>query len=167
MKKATLVIISLIAGFVIGFEIKNSYRRSMFVTAEWDKPPVLVVCENSSVSSDRVFEAVMYWDKKNFHIKDIYFDYNNFYCSTLNKDGYIYLIDDYGNIPSDALASTDRNSTGLYMNYAIIETRSDSCNDKLLLEHELGHAFGLSHVDKIGHIMHPEYNLMGEKFWIP
>ena len=36
-----------------------------------------------------------------------------------------------------------------------------------LLEHELGHAFGLGHLDDPGHIMHPRYEYMGKKFYIP
>ena len=36
-----------------------------------------------------------------------------------------------------------------------------------LLEHEFGHAFGMRHVDKIGHMMHPIHEYGGELFWIP
>ena len=33
--------------------------------------------------------------------------------------------------------------------------------------HELGHAFGYTHVELEGHIMHPSFNMMSGKFWIP
>ena len=36
-----------------------------------------------------------------------------------------------------------------------------------LLEHELGHALGLGHVEEPGHMMHPIHSHGGEKFWIP
>jgi predicted Zn-dependent protease len=36
-----------------------------------------------------------------------------------------------------------------------------------LLEHELGHAFGMRHVEKTGHMMHPIHERGGELFWIP
>ena len=35
------------------------------------------------------------------------------------------------------------------------------------LEHELGHALGLGHVEVEGHIMHPMYMQIGRNFWIP
>ena len=38
---------------------------------------------------------------------------------------------------------------------------------KNLLTHEFGHAFGYTHVEKTGHIMHPVTERMGDKFWIP
>ena len=36
-----------------------------------------------------------------------------------------------------------------------------------LLEHELGHAFGMRHVEKQGHMMHPIHEQGGENFYIP
>ena len=38
-------------------------------------------------------------------------------------------------------------------------------NLDLLLEHELGHAFGYGHYDVKGHIMHSLYEQMGPMFW--
>ena len=36
-----------------------------------------------------------------------------------------------------------------------------------VIEHELGHAFGYTHLPEPGHIMHPDYDKMGPGFWVP
>ena len=40
-----------------------------------------------------------------------------------------------------------------------------SQNLDLIIEHELGHAFGYGHYDMKSHIMHSQYERMGPMFW--
>jgi len=64
----------------------------------------------------------------------------------------------------DTLASTRRYTSIDEMRGAVIVYRARSFNLELLNEHEIGHALGMTHVEREGHIMHPLYEKMGELF---
>ena len=65
------------------------------------------------------------------------------------------------------LANTRRRTSGLIIKSVEIRYRPGSHNLDLINEHELGHAFGYAHVEIEGHVMHPIFDRMGPKFWIP
>ena len=70
-------------------------------------------------------------------------------------------------LEEQTLASTRRQTIGMSITAAEVLYRTGSFRLDLLSEHELGHAFGFSHIDEDGHIMHPMYNKMGKAFWMP
>ena len=67
----------------------------------------------------------------------------------------------------ETLASTKRLTSGFIIKSATITYKPKSQNLDLLNEHELGHALGYAHIDEEGHIMHPLYYKMGDKFYVP
>ena len=50
---------------------------------------------------------------------------------------------------------------------AVIEFDVGTYRIDNVFEHELGHALGYGHVEIEGHIMHPLWEKMSPKFWIP
>ena len=68
---------------------------------------------------------------------------------------------------SDTLAKTKKKTSLNSIKSAIIYFKPGSQNLDLIIEHELGHAFGYSHVEIEGHVMHPRFEKMGYDFWIP
>jgi hypothetical protein len=70
-------------------------------------------------------------------------------------------------MPEDSVGVTRRMIvTGTVISAEIVIPNRDA-NIPLILEHELGHALGLNHVNSLGHIMHPFIDHAGKKFWIP
>ena len=88
-------------------------------------------------------------------------------CAQEYIEGFIIIRRD--ELPDDpkALAKTARLTRLTWVVAGIIKLKPGTYNLDLLLEHELGHALGLGHVEVEGHIMHPLYMSMGTKFWIP
>ena len=65
------------------------------------------------------------------------------------------------------IALTERRVSLGRIRAATIYFNPGSYRLEYVLEHELGHAFGFTHLEEEGHIMHPEYGKMGERFWMP
>ena len=65
------------------------------------------------------------------------------------------------------MANTRRMTSNLIIKAVEIRYKPGSQNLTLINEHELGHAFGYAHVEIEGHVMHPIFDKMGPKFWIP
>ena len=84
-------------------------------------------------------------------------------------DGYIIVRS--GPVKNDkTLGYTRRKATGYdgtSISAAFIIIPNENVGKPNLLEHEVGHAFGIGHAEIIGHIMNSDYGLIGTKFWIP
>ena len=70
-------------------------------------------------------------------------------------------------LDSATIASTTRRTQVFRMKSAEVWFRPGSYNLDLIIEHELGHAFGYGHLEEVGHIMHPMYDKMGRGWWVP
>ena len=81
-------------------------------------------------------------------------------------EGFILLKKDK-HLPEPSLAATKRWTSLNKMRGAVIYYRPGSFNLYLINEHEMGHAFGFQHVEKLGHIMHPKFQKMGRDFYAP
>lgn len=158
----------LLSGFCLGLFCKNYYIENASQPVSWKSRPILINCAGDLIDEKRIIEALDYWSK---HGEEIYFyEYEPLtsICLLENKnlDGFIVITgeDDYYKIEDTALASTKRISRLTMIKSACIVFKQENFNLPLLLEHELGHAFGYSHKRRIGNIMHPYYDMMGDKF---
>tara|TARA_Y100000034_G_scaffold17242_1_gene18827 strand:+ start:753 stop:1301 length:549 start_codon:yes stop_codon:yes gene_type:complete len=167
---------SFIIGLGIGKYLKYKIFESNFQTALWKKEPALIICNSSAVKDNRVKDATLFWEKYNHKVSLIHRDETDTICGNKNKiKGMILLKGNEGNIPNDSLGTTNRLST-LNLSYndnkigemlfASIEIYNEYIDLDLLLEHELGHAFGYSHLEEVNHVMYPEFNFMGDKFYL-
>lgn len=158
----------LLSGFCLGLFCKNYYIENSSQPVSWKTRPILINCAGDLIDEKRIIEALDYWSK---HGEEIYFyEYKPLtsICLLENKnlDGFIVITeeDDYYKIEDSALASTKRLSRLTMIKSACIVFKPENFNLPLLLEHELGHAFGYTHKKRIGNIMHPYYDMMGKRF---
>jgi len=165
----TILLGCLVAGFALGLGIKTVYESSTFRPYEWKNPPIIVNCYGDDFSEAQMVRAISYWTIRG---QEIGFYEHNPPQSICESDdmvhGFIVLKKaKWWQLDGPALANTKRMTSGFRLVSAIITYRPGAQNLALLNEHELGHALGFAHVEEKGHIMHPIYGMMGEKFWVP
>ena len=167
MKKVAYIIVSGLVGFILGFILRFHIEADKFVLAQWKEPPVVIVCPDSQVTPYRVNLAIEWWGIRGYDIDYYHFDNEGHLCdSGLFTTGMIF-IRGKGFIGKDLYAITTRWTLKGEMKSASILLPNVHKHVPRLLEHELGHALGLTHVEKPGHMMHPIHEYGGEKFWIP
>ena len=124
---------------------------------EWTEPPIVVVCPSSLLNKDEVNSVLERW-KERGHQFDALIEMP---CDTQEAlPGFIFVRsmatpreeDEVGH--SHVLYSKE---TGEIV-AVVIELFIDN---KVVLEHEVGHALGYLHVKRVGHIMYP--NLHGDE----
>jgi len=167
MKKVVCIILSGVVGFILGFTLRYHVEGSKFILAEWEKPPVVVVCEDSQITPYRVAKAIEWWGIRGYDIEYYHFDNSGVLCNAgLFTTGIIFIRGE-GTIDKGLYAVTTRLAFSGEMRSASILLPNQHKYMSRLLEHELGHALGLTHVEVLGHMMHPIHEQGGEKFWVP
>ena len=159
----------LVTGFCIGLGIKFIYETKTFKPYYWDRPPIIANCYGDDFSELQMIRAIDYWTTRGHNIG---FYEHNPPESICKSDEMIYgfiILRKAGRFEMDAhtLANTRRMTSGLIIKSVEIRYKPGSQNLTLINEHELGHAFGYAHVEIVGHVMHPIFDKMGPKFWIP
>jgi len=158
-----------VAGFMLGTGIKFLYETKSFKPYTWDGyTPIILNCYGEEFSELQMVRAIEYWALKGHNIG--FYEHNppEAVCNDGDLWGMIILRKAKGvSLGQGTLASTTRGTTGLIIRSAEIYYQPGAFNLDLINEHELGHAFGYSHVEDEGHIMHPLYHKMGPAFWIP
>ena len=108
-----------------------------------------------------------WWGIRGYDVAYVHWDHNNQLCSKGRWSTGIIFIRGEGELLPNTYAITSRLTILNKMMSAEIILPNEHKFKLRLLEHELGHAFGMRHVEKQGHIMHPLLEFGGEKFWIP
>ena len=155
-------------GFAIGYSLRLNLEYSHFVIANWEYEPMVVVCPDSEVSAYRINRAIEWWGIRGYRINGYHHDIDNKICGIGNfVEGIIFIRADDRELDPEFYAVTSRQTSLEKMLSASITLPNKNKNLHRLLEHELGHALGLGHVDVNGHMMHPILEQGGERFWIP
>lgn len=166
LKKLVFFVSAGVIGIILGNAVRKTYINNSSKPYYWNSDPVIVNCIGDELYESTIKNAIEYWDQKGNKI--LFYEYQKIESICDSKealDGFIILKKEESNLSEGVLASTYRNSNGYFkIKSAIIYFEKDTYNYYLLLEHELGHAFGYSHKNKIGHVMNPYYDYMGEKF---
>ena len=162
-----LVATSFFLGFISAQYVLNIYYSSKFKVFYWDSDPILVVCPSSRYTEDAVDDALYFWEKKGHSVSFVHVDRDNSVCKKGKLRGFIFLRGDEGAVTSNSYAITIRHAERFQLYHAEMQIPNENLHMPLLLEHELGHAFGFTHCNEKGHIMHQTYSRMGSDFYYP
>ena len=165
LKFSLLTISSLLIGFIIGYFIKIHYEKYFLKSYTWHTIPIVINCYGDDLPKEKVERAIKYWADKGEKI--------GFYQETASDEickhdfirGFIIFKKKKDFKEFSTLANTKRKINTFKIDSVLIQLRPKSYNLDLLLEHELGHALGYSHIDKYGHIMNPVYEKHRKRFF--
>ena len=167
MSKYVKLFFTLIFGFCLGLMIKSVYEENVFHAWVWPEAPVVLNCYGRALPEAVIVRAIDYWTVRGFPIAMYEFNPSKEMCDNIYLEGFIIIRRDAHLKDISVLGQTARRTQLNWMRSAVIKLRPGAYNLDLLLEHELGHALGLGHVEVKGHIMHPMYMQIGPAFWFP
>lgn len=132
--------------------------------ASWGYSPTVVVCRHAPVSEMQIKSAAKFWQNLGHTFEKV--RYKNDPASACTSErpwGYIviHLVTKEIRLEPEALAQTRffvDNLTGK-ISWATIHMRSDV--RETVLEHELGHALGFLHFNRIDHVMNQKWEMGG------
>ena len=132
--------------------------------AEWKRTPTVVVCEYAPVSQAQIKKAVKFWKALGHRFFRTQYKYDPANkCNDTNPVGYIliHLVTQGIRLDDKNLAETHFfiNNDTKEVDWAIIYIRPEL--KETVLEHELGHALGYLHYNKINHIMNSKWTQGG------
>lgn len=165
--KFKYIVYSFVLGLSIGIFLKGVYQYTAKQPCSWKSKPIIINCIGPELEEETIQRAIEFWSSHGEHVLFYEYDMSKSICNqTTRLDGFILLKKDDGFIKEDnVLASTKRYTSYITTIVASeIYFKEGTYNIILLLEHEFGHAFGYNHKKIPGNIMHPYYDLMGEKF---
>ena len=122
----------------------------------WESSPNIEVCDSSPMSLVKVEKAVQWWTKLGYSFGKVHPQRPNGPCVTGNMGGYITI----GELkyPTASPGITWLHVHKQHITWAKIELENTRSR---IVEHEIGHALGWSHVSTPGHIMNPNLELGG------
>ena len=132
--------------------------------ASWALTPTVIVCEYAPISKAQIRSAVNFWKGLEYRFFTTQYKHDPLSkCLSDNPQGYIviHLITRGIKLEETALAQTQfyvNNDTNK-IEWAIIHMRNDI--RETVLEHELGHALGFLHYNKINHLMNEKWTMGG------
>ena len=130
------IFLALILGFLLAITTRSTYELTARQPHKWKYKPAIINCAGKDINKQTIERAINFIKTQTDEI-----------------------------LEKEVLASTKRKSKLNIIQSAVITFKPGTHNFELLLEHELGHAFGYRHRKIPGHIMHPYYDMMGDKFW--
>ena len=132
--------------------------------ATWRRTPTVIVCDHAPISETQIRAAVKFWERLGHRFYKTQYKYDPLNkCRDPDPVGYIviHLITQGIKMEDTALAQTqfyvDNNTNTV--DWATIYLRSDV--RETVLEHELGHALGFLHFNKINHLMNEKWTMGG------
>jgi len=139
------------------FTVIPAVNRSPIRVATWKTTPIVIVCEYAPISEVQINNAVTFWKKLGHRFYRTQYKHDPLdKCDQKTPVGYIMvrLVTQNIRLDPDSLAITHfyvDNSTKKieWANVYIMESNLR----ETVLEHEIGHALGFLHYNKINHLM--------------
>lgn len=164
-KLVFLLFLSSLFGFSLGNFIIRAYDSHAFRPWEWKQPPIIINCYGKELNELYIAHAVHYWTLLGEKIAFIEQNPSDKVCKNEYIHGFIMI--KRKDLHYNVLGSTVRAVEMGNIVGAVIYFDTGTFKITNVFEHELGHALGYNHVELDGHIMHPLWDKMTEKFWIP
>ena len=154
----------------VASEYRSNYEKIPAVNkfpiqvGKWARTPTVIVCTHTPVSETQIKSSVAFWKRLGHRFFRTQYKYDPLNkCLEHSPLGYIviHLVSQDIKLAPTALAETHffvDNDTG-EISWAIIYVRSTI--PETVLEHELGHALGYLHYDKINHLMNSKWTQGG------
>lgn len=132
--------------------------------ATWKSTPTVIVCDHAPVNEDQIQKAIAFWKRLGYKFFRTQYKYDPLHkCRSGAPVGYIvvHLITQGIKLDESALAETHFfvNNDHNEIEWAIIYLRGDV--QETVLEHEIGHALGFLHFNKINHLMNSKWTQGG------
>ena len=132
--------------------------------AKWGRTPTVIVCEHAPVKRPEIDKAVRFWKDLGYRFYTTQYKHDPLNkCQSENPVGYIviHMVTLGVKMDETALAQTHFfiDNTTNQVEYAVIYLRPDV--RETVLEHELGHALGFLHFNKINHLMNEKWMMGG------
>jgi hypothetical protein len=130
----------------------------------WDHTPTIIVCEYAPISETQIRSAVSFWERMGYSFHSTQYKNDPLEkCTNKNPKGYIiiHLVSNGIRIGETSLAQTHfyvDNHTKV-IDWAKIYMRADI--RETVLEHEIGHALGFLHYNRINHLMNEKWMMGG------
>tara|TARA_R100000008_G_C3587563_1_gene173724 strand:+ start:797 stop:1327 length:531 start_codon:yes stop_codon:yes gene_type:complete len=135
----------------------------------WLEKPRVIVCY-PNMPMHYLHRGLEWWAIRGHEVESVTNNPNSGLCQlSLVPNTIIIRRAQKDELEPSKMAITRRFSLGAHMAAAEIVFREEHIHRPLIVEHELGHAFGYTHVKESekGHIMNPWYEDMGQNFWPP
>ena len=112
----------------------------------WKSDPEIYVCENSNIDKSKILSSLSWWNDYGFDFGNIHFNYS---CDIIDRGIYIFgqkkLREDESGLTKIRYYNIDNT---LYMESASVFVDDEFIMSDYVIYHEIGHAFGLSHVNE-------------------
>ena len=130
--------------------------------ATWKRTPTVIVCSGAPVKKAQILYAVKFWEDLGYNFFTTQYNYDPLNkCNSKAPVGYIiiHLVTQGLRLDDDDLAQTHFfvNNDHNEVEWAIIYMKQLSVLKETVLEHELGHALGYLHFNKINHLMNSKW----------
>lgn len=158
-------VVSFLIGIILGSLAIFAYEAVIFKPWEWKHPPIILNCYGEEMSEAHIVSAVHYWVVRDHKFSYIENNPPEHICKANHIQGFIII--KKKRLPHNTLGITQRKIFLGNIVAATIYFDSGSYRITNVFEHEVGHALGYNHLEEEGHIMHPLWEKMSPKFWIP
>jgi len=152
-------------GLLLGTLTFYTYDSMNFKPWSWKVDPIVVNCYGEDLDEAYITHAVSYWAERGHRFGFIEQNPSKEICKNEYIHGFIII--KKKKLDHNVLGSTRRFVSLGDIVGGIIYFSGGSYRIDNVFIHEIGHALGYNHVEVDGHIMHPIWDKMTDKFWIP
>lgn len=150
------------SNYVSNFKKIPAVENTPPQVAVWKRTPTVIVCEHAPVSKSQATAAVKFWENLGYKFFSTQYNYDPLNkCNNTTPVGYIiiHLVIQKLKLEEDDLAQTHFfvNNDNNEIEWAVIYMKSTSGIKETVLEHEIGHALGYLHFNKINHLMNSKW----------
>ena len=138
------------------------FKKYFTQYATWTSPPIVKVCKHAPVTKEEVEEAVLWWKNRGYAFDGILYGIT---CFNNKLPGHIII-----DMHNQSSFPNNRNDLGTTFTHVVSGTDDIYAASIYLLQvrervlvHELGHALGWDHVQRIGHVMNATWSHGGWK----